>query len=832
MQIRILSLMLGMLFAVPAAWAQPTTDSPVAPSEYLDSIETELAGGGEEDVVDSMDLQAEEAAADQPVEGVGRSRSARIEEIVVSARKRAELLEDTPVSVTALGEQVLREAGITRIDGIQELVPNLRIDTGINGNSTLVRIRGVGTSTPGVAFDPGVGIYVDGVFLPRALGSLMDLVDVGQIEVLRGPQGTLFGKNTVGGAINITTVKPQETVEGFAMVRPGNLGSITTRGMLNVPIDIGWFEDKLFSRFSVATSNDKGYVYNETQDVYHSNRNSIAFLGSLRFLPVDDVTINLSGTWTREHNRNRAAQCVLVRETGLQGRAFEEACRETEPYKVSADTPMLFDLRSYGTWATVSWDIGDLGPLENLQLKSLTSWREQKTRFRGDTDMTVEPLVARAEVGGQIGEYGLPTDGEVGTARQISEEIQVNATALDGRIDFVGGYFVFWEKAFEPTNTVTNIKLRDVPAYIRRNTYAEIAVDNWTWAVYSQATARLTDHINLTAGLRYSEDKKGASIQQWDALPGSPTGGDETYAGSGREIFTRFTPMASLAATMPEDLLDGTTFDHVMTYFTYSQGFKGGGFNAVPGPRVDPGSVEPLPGFGPEILNNFEVGAKTIFLDQRVSANLTFFLGIYDDIQVTSVKDLGDIDGDGVPNQVRVTQNAAAATTRGVELELLARPIEGLTVQGSIGAIDAVYGEFTGAISDYDGSEIDRSGERFAGIPELQTFLSVQYSLPFSPGGPSWLDGYVTPRLEWSYTSAIWYSGRELEQGRQGGVNLLNGRLSYDFLDDQGQVALWSRNMLDEEVIDYVTPLAPTFGVAARFYRQPRTFGAEISYAF
>ena len=408
----------------------------------------------------------------------------------------------------------------------------------------------------------------------------------------------------------------------------------------------------------------------------------------------------------------------------------------------------------------------------------------------------------------------------------------MNASALNGRIDFVGGYFVFWEKAFEPTNTITNIKIRDAPAYIRRNTYAEIETDNWTWAVYSQATARLTDFLNLTAGLRYSEDKKGAAIQQWDALPGSPTGGQENYAGSGRQIFTRFTPMASVAATMPDEMLDGSAFNHVMTYFTYSQGFKGGGFNAVPGPRVEPGSVEPLPSFGPEVLNNFEVGVKTISLDQRVSANLTFFMGVYDDIQVTSIKDLGDIDGDGVPNQLRITQNAAAATTRGIELELLARPIEGLVIQGSIGAIDAVYGDFPDAISDLDGNEINRSGQRFAGIPVLQTFLSVQYSVPFSPGGPGWLDGYVTPRLEWAYTSEIYYSGPELFAGRQGAVNLLNARLSYDFLDDQAQVALWARNMLDELVIDYVTPLAPTFGVAERFYRQPRTFGAELSYRF
>jgi iron complex outermembrane receptor protein len=806
--------------------AQPT-ESPASDIQYLESIEEDNAEGGEDAVVDSMDLQAEQAEAGDSLSGVSRAREGRIEEIVVSARKRAELLEDTPVSITALGADVLRESGINRLDGIQELVPNLRIDSGINGNSTLIRIRGVGTSTAGVAFEPGVGLYVDGVFLPRALGSLMDLVDVAQIEVLRGPQGTLFGKNTVGGAINISTVKPQDELEAFAMVRSGNFGSVTTRGMVNIPIDIGWLEDRLFSRFSITTTNDRGYVYNETQDLYQSNRNSMAFLGSLRFQPIEDLTIDASGTWTREHNRNRGGRCTFVRETGLQSRGLEDACRASEPYVISANVPMLFDLRSYGAWGTADYQIGDIGPINDLSVKFLTSWREQRNRFRGDTDMTIEPTVERLGVGGEFASSGIPTNGGEGSARQISEELQINGSALNDRLNFVAGYFVFWENATEPTTTATDIKLRDVPASITRSTYATIGTDNSTWAVYSQATLDVTDWLSATAGLRYSEDLKKASLDQYDVASGG-----ETFAGSGQQLFSRFTPMASVAATVPESYLDESPFDHIMGYFTYSQGFKGGGFNAVPGPRID-GQLAELPAFGPETLDNFEIGAKTVFLDQRMSANVSFFFGDYENIQVTSVKDLGILPGsDGVPTVVRITQNAAQATTTGLEFELLARPIDGMTVQGSVGVVDARYDDFRGAISDYDGSVINRSGESLPGIPQLQTFVSLQHSFPVRAAGAEMLDGYITPRLEWAYTSEIYYSGRELLQGRQGGVNLLNGRLSWDFLDDRAQVALWSKNMLNEKVIDYVTPLAATFGVAARFYRVPRTFGAELSYKF
>lgn len=820
------------LFSLLAALLVPqeshaqSESTPASDIQYMEAIEETDTLGGEDAVVDSMDQQVEQAQAGESLTRVSPTREARIEEIVVSARKRAELLEDTPVSITALGAEVLRESGINRLDGIQELVPNLRIDSGINGNSTLIRIRGVGTSTAGVAFEPGVGLYVDGVFLPRALGSLMDLVDVGQIEVLRGPQGTLFGKNTVGGAINITTVKPQDQLEAFAMVRPGNFGSVTTRAMVNIPIDIGWLRDRLSSRFSVATTNDRGYVYNETQDLYQSDRNSVAFLGSLRFQPIEDLTIDASGTWTREHNRNRGGRCVYVRESGLQSRGLEAACRASKPYRINANVPMLFDLRSYGAWGTATYQIGDVGPIEDLSVKFLTSWREQRNRFRGDTDMTIEPTVDRLGVGGEFAPSGIPTNGGEGTARQISEELQVNGSALDDRLNFVAGYFVFWENATEPTNTTTDIKLRDVPASITRSTYATIGTDNSNWAVYSQATLDVTDWLSATAGLRYSEDLKQASLEQYAVETG-----EETFAGSGRQLFSRFTPMASIAATVPERYLDDSPFDHIMGYFTYSQGFKGGGFNAVPGPRIDDQLAE-LPAFGPEILDNFEIGAKTVFLDQRLSANVSFFFGSYDDIQVTSIQDLGDLDGDGVPELVRITQNAAQATTKGLEFELLARPIDGMVVQGSVGVVDARYDNFPVAISDYDGNEINRSGESFAGIPQLQTFVSLQHSFPVQVTGAQMLDGYITPRLEWAYTSEIYYSGRELLQGRQGGVNLLNGRLSWDFLDDRAQVALWSKNMLNEKVIDYVTPLSATFGVANRFYRVPRTFGAELSYTF
>ena len=222
-------IVLAISLIIPSASLAQTP--PPGPSGYVENIEERGSVGGEFGEVDAGEAQAERLEAGKPVPGVSPSRAAQIEEIVVQARKRAEFLEDTPISVTALGENTLREAGVTRLDDIQELVPNLQFQSGTSGLAVNIVIRGVGTpQSAAIAFDPGVGVYVDGVYLPRTIGALIDVINLEQVEVLRGPQGTLFGKNTVGGAINITTVKPKDDYEGFVLLRPGNFGSIFTQG--------------------------------------------------------------------------------------------------------------------------------------------------------------------------------------------------------------------------------------------------------------------------------------------------------------------------------------------------------------------------------------------------------------------------------------------------------------------------------------------------------------------------------------------------------------------------------------------------------------------------
>ena len=836
----------GAVILIPGAAALAQGQGFEAPSDFVESISTpteESAGVmGESDAI----YAEEDALADGDAPAfVGSSRRRQVEEIVVSARKRSELLEDTPVSVTALSETTLREAGVNRIDDIQELVPNLTFQNSSTGTEALVYIRGVGLPRALISFDPGVGIYLDGVFLPRAQGSLLDVIDIAQVEVLRGPQGTLFGKNTVGGAVNFTTQKPTDEVEAFAFIQFGNIDAprshgvnlVNSRAMLNLPIGVGFLEDRASLRLAFASQNRAGYMYNTLRDESWDDRDSLAFLGSLRLEPVDDVTIDLSGSWDHSNSYGPGGECLYVQPSGLQALTpgLAEYCESERPeYQFAANWPQTFQISSFGSWGVLNWDVGELPGLDNLSVKALGSWRQQNIRSRQDTDLTPAPAVNAS----RWGSVGVPVppgvdpdealDGRPTKQQQFQGELQVNGSALDEHLNFVAGYFVFWENASVQGGTralVDSINTRNVqPQYI----------DNWTWAIYSQASYDFLEWFQLTGGLRYTEDKKGVTSQQFNCIPtgpgGSCSGYSEAFDQSNSAISSAWSPMVTLSSTVPPDLLEVVSMDHLMTYFTWSRGFRGGGFNVIPQPV--PGTDElALQSFEPETLDSYEVGVKTLAWDRRVSTNLSVFLADYDNIQVTSIRDLGDTDGDGSPEIAQETLNAASARTWGLELETLVTPSEGLRLEGSLGMFKSDYKEFIGP-SDMTSELIDRSGESFNRVPEFQAHAAIQYSLPVELASSDFMSGYLTPRIDWYYQSKVHFFGPEYYPGRQPGYNLLHARLSYSFNGDQSQFALWAQNLTNERYLTNSVPLVTSFGVAQQLYGATRTYGAEFSHRF
>ena len=809
-RVRTSRLSLVLVLCLPlAAAAEPARVE--APNEFQEkAIDAPSPNLGEEDEADAAAAQAEAIDEGKPT-GLDRAARNRVEQIVVSARRREELLEDTPVTVTALSETTLIESGITQINQIQNLVPNMTYVQGISGQGPQIRIRGVGTTTAETAFDPGVGFYVDGVFLARATGQLLDTIDIQQVEVLRGPQGTLFGKNTVGGAVNVTTVKPKNELEGFVFVRPGNYGSTLVRGMLNLPI----YEDVVATRLAVSAKNTDGYVDNVYRDELLPNASAIDFLGSVRVLPTDEVTIDVSGQYSDVQTNGRGGECVYVQPGALAPLvpSFEPACEAVSgPFLTTADSAQLIDVMSSGVWGTIQYQPDDFGFLEDGLLKSLTSWRRQSSRSRFDLDQSFYPAIQLSNAGG-----GALTDGEASHQQQIQQELQLNGSTWDGAINFVSGFFSYWESSNLP------LIVRAQTDTFVTTTGNLISTDNFTWALYGQGTWDVTDWLALTTGVRYTSDTKSFEQEAWNPLnPAIPraTASDE-------KTFTSWTPMATVAMLAPEDWIDGTVVDHVMGYFTYSRGFKGGGFNAILQSQV--GAFDPAP-FDPETLDNFEIGVKTIGFDQLLTVNLAVFLEKYDDIQVAQF--VTAIDENGMVTSQRITQNAAKATSKGVEVEVFSQPIDGVVLTANLGYLDARYDSYPDAENQLDAQPIDRSGETFDLTPKLQSFLAAQYSFEVEVGPYSSMNGWLTPRLEWAYRDHFHTVPPEVTAGIQRGYNLLNARLSYDFFEDRAQVALWAKNLLDEAYFSESFAFVTTFGAVSRFYEEPLTFGAELSYRF
>ena len=588
-------------------------------------------------------------------------------------------------------------------------------------------------------------------------------------------------------------------------MRPGNFDLVDTRAMINIPI-----VDNLATRFALTTTNSDGYHENTLREMDLGGTATIGFLGSLRWTPTETITVDVSGQWNRNQLRGNAERCVVAAGGSalIAPPGFLDACRRSRPFHGQHDEHELTDQESWGAWGVIDWDISDLAPVDDLYLKSISSWRGGNLRFRGDIDATELPVVKLAAVG-PAQEDGGESDGET-----FMQELQLGGRAFDDRLKFIVGAFGFWEKARLPQATLFSL------AGLPQGGITTSDTDNWDWAMFTQATGDITDWLSFTAGVRYTQEKKGAGLAGQTLRPEVE---DPAPVLMGREVFDSWTPMASVALTLPEDWVDETPIDHLMTYFTYSRGFRGGGFNSAPNTEESGVDLEP---FDPETLDSFEVGLKSLAFEDRFSANLALFYYDWQDVQVQTT----ELTSDG--GLIQPIRNAAAATGQGVELELRAIPMPGLLLTGSIGYVEAEYDKFDSVSDLVFNLRVDRAGERLNNTPELQTNLAVQFSLPVEPGSFEPLFGYLTPRVQWYYQSNEQYAGPELREATQPGYNLLNARLNYTFLDGRAQVALWGKNLTDEVYFSNAQPLASTFGHVLRTYNLPRTYGAQISYRF
>ncbi|WP_374764110.1 TonB-dependent receptor [Yunchengibacter salinarum] len=746
-----------------------------------------------------------------------RSRYA-VEEITVTARKREEGLQSTPVAVTAFSTEGLEKRNIFELKGIQQFTPNLRINQGRpDGGDSAAQIfmRGVGQNDFIFPNDPGVGLYLDDVYIARSVGGMMSLVDVERVEVLRGPQGTLYGRNTIGGAIKIVTNRPTNEVEGRVQATTGRFNRLDLQGYLSGPI----VEDKLFAKVSAATINRDGYGQRLSDGLDLGDDNKYIARGMLRWTPRADLEISLSGDVTHQRENgavgslrafvpgtaiadpavgipfdptpgdaltlidlyNAVVAPQLAPGLGLPADTqFDERWLTDDVFTSNGTDRSRDDLDIWGVSLNINWDISD-----NVSLKSITAYRDLQAGFSRDSDKTPLPIVS--------------TDNRQ-WQNQVSQELQLSGNAFDDKLFWLLGAYYFDENARD----FNQVQLLDgTLPFLGFEASLEplnmIDVDNI--ALFGQASYDITPEWSVTAGLRYTWERK-IYFQDHVSLRGrQQLVGPRTL----RESWTDLSPRFGIEYE-PSDTL--------MMFATVSKGFKSGGWS----PRPTNGNVGENP-FDPEKLWSFELGAKTSWYDNRLTVNLATFYNIYEDIQLTTVRA-----GQGGALVLNV-ENAAENEIKGVELEVSAVPLPDLSIDASVAYLADKYTELEPNVTIPEDAELPEA-------PSWNMNFGAQYTLhPTDTLG-------LTLRGDASYISTVEkdpinsptldVNGNLLSQP---GYWLLDARLTLSPEDGPWQLAVFGSNLLDKKYLTNGINV-DAFGFVEAYYGRPREWGLSLGYRF
>jgi iron complex outermembrane recepter protein len=734
-----------------------------------------------------------------------------IESLVVTARRRPELLQETPVAATVLGGELLDQRGVDSLEDIGTYVPNLTAFSGVQHQGTFYS-RGVGQRDAFVTLDPGVGLYVDDVYVARAQGALIPTLDLERIEVLRGPQGTLYGKNTIGGAIKLISEKPGPEPYVAGTLGGGEFDAIRGNATLNVPIVDGL----LYTRLAFAGRSDDGYTTNFVNGKHYNDDDLKAVRGQLRLLPLEAVTLDLAGHYAAQRMQTRGAKCRVSDATtaSLIPFGFAAGCRKAEAastYHFATELDDQYALDSYGTSLVGAWEVGPaFGLFDSFDLKSVTAWEQQQVEDGFiDLDASANPFL-----------FQLTLDPQRQT--QYSQEIQGVAAAWDDRMRLTAGVYGFWEDT-------ANGDVLSSSFFQQRQERTEIRNDSY--AAYGQTSVMPLEWLELTGGVRGTwETKRAKRTVVFNQIGTEPAGVERAD-----KSFDQVTPMGSVALKAPESLLGDTPVDSGILYFTYSEGYKSGGFAT----RRDP-SVTRIPDFDAEQLDNYELGTKLDFFGSRVLLNAALFYSDYEDIQLTVAR-INPASPPFQPDIGSSIANAGKATIKGLEVELITRPWDALVVRGSVGLTDAEYDEFfdqtwdinpgTGLVENIRTQ--DRSNEDFYNIPELSLDGSIEYPIALHRLGLPKL-GTVTPivhayyqtETQTHFTAAGFASGRF----EQDAYTLVDLRLIWDLPDERTQMSVFVENVGDVRYFDSSVDLTNTLGIGGVYYARPRFVGGEIRY--
>lgn len=711
---------------------------------------------------------------------------ADVGDVVVTARRRAESLQDVPIAVSAVSGETLEAAGVQDLTAVSQSMPNVTLENSRATNSTLTAfIRGVGQQDPVAGFEQGVGIYLDDVYLNRPQGAVLDVYDVERIEVLRGPQGTLYGRNTVGGAVKYVTRRLDASEPTFgARFSYGSYNQLDAVVSGSIPLS-----DTFRVGGAVALLTRDGFGTNLTTGEENYNKDVFSARFSAEFEPTEDLLIRFAIDHTRDDSAPRQGYRLLPTISGAQPTLLNG------DYDTMAGITTFGPIRDNKVTATGGQLLIDWSINENWTFKSITAYREDETESPIDFDSTAPQ------------KFDAPV---IYTNEQFSQELQL---IYEGdRVTFVGGLYYLDANAFDAFDvvftTVTSFTLGDV--------------DTKTWAAFGEVTIDLSEQWSLTLGGRYTEDERTSRVIRQTFLGvNSPYFGNAgavnltpTVTVGGKQVVPEFNGSRTDEAFTPRVILAWEPNPNLNLYASYSQGFKGGGFD----PRGNYANADVREGFLPETVDSYELGIKATLFDGRATANTAIFFADYSDVQIP-----GSVIVVGPPvSFVGTVTNAGAAEMNGIEFEGAASFTDNLSGTLAIGYIDAEYTEFmSGGINVASSRDVQNT-------PDWTGSGGLTYKAPLTVFNRSG---------EISFSGSAAYRGdtQQFEVAipllDQPGFWLYDAAINWTSDDGHLKFGLYGRNLSDERYITsgYNFPGAATDNSVLAFWGNPRTVTATFS---
>ncbi|MFN3388279.1 MAG: TonB-dependent receptor [Allosphingosinicella sp.] len=740
-------------------------------------------------------------------EAPAAAEEGRNPDIIVTATRREERLQDVPVAVTAFGEEAIQALSAETVGELASFAPNLSRTSGpTGGNDAFFFIRGIGQVDSNPAADPGVGVYVDGVYFGRLQGSSIDTDDIARVEVLRGPQGTLFGRNTIGGAISITTKDPGRDFGTQGRVTYGSRDRIDAYAAADLPVS-----EQFRLRISGATRNQDGWGKNVyTGETFGDVEN---LSGRVRALWEPDPDVRLALTADAVRGRGSSAHTILVGfnpaagpipGTTPLGVPFPPLLQDTSPdIDVSfASIEPRNDLDSWGLSGDLGWTLG-----ENVGLRLIVAYRELDQFVTNDFDGT--------------GFKTFDNFFDTGT-NQLSGELQLSGEALAGRLEWLLGFYGFRERIDHNNAICLGANLGGPFAFARNQggclqNNQRFGLDVDSWALFAHTTIALSDEFGLILGGRYTNEEKEqrfdffldnrAGVFSFFGIPPiilptlSPSNPALTIPTTYKGSWSRFTPKLGFEWEPQEDLL---------VYGSWSRGFKSGGFNGRPSPNPTGGFNQILP-YDPETLDAWELGFKSDLADNRLRLNAAAFYSIYDGIQLLVLDPTT-----GFFN----TQNAGKNEIWGFEVEATARPVDPLTIYANIGYVHDRYKELNPLAVGID------LGDRLPVTPRWTLATGANYHVAL--GGAGTLD----LRGDLSFRDEVWYGAPNNPLEREEAITLLNLRATWRDPSDRFSVALFGTNVTNVRYYSNVQDVRGALGVAFAQVAPPREWGVELGFRF